>query len=375
MRYRGKRKRKIPLHINTTQRGRIRTVLFTVLIVCVYSIFFVPMSAQEVTLIPSWVNSNIRSAAIIDDAEVAIPFHYQHLFGYTTSDGTIMNVVPVSYGVSYSNTYYSLYDPINHPILVYTRKKKLAHAIDQYGYPRFYGERIIVLDQNGSSISEWSRGGEHWSRDFGGIISAVDGTENILLLGFFNGALVTLDSSGNTIAQLSPPEGESALFSAVAVADNEQIYVAYAEIRRQLLVYMRTEDQLMLAHAINVPPSSHAHPTYSYIQFIPSSQNFIYFDGLSLYLYNFADAHLTLLRQGVELIDIDMNTNYIAAITRDFAHTMLHIYSVHGTPFVRVPLIDMSSVSDHFVRFSTPTEMSVLIGIENTIVSLQEEAP
>ena len=453
------RRIRMSLHIRSKNRIRISRAVAIVMIVLLYVLIFVPDHGEDITLAPLWVSGMLSrgdaatggvdggataadgggiaaagqaagdgavtetgqvagddvagddataggsatqdSGAVTETGDAAIdggaiPFQYNRLFGYVSADGVIDTLLPVAYGVSYSDTYYSPYRSVNNPIPIYRRDGLISRVIDRYGYPVIDGERIIILDQNGSSASEWSPTEELWRRDFGTIISAVDSGPTLTAVAFFDGSVSLLDRAGNTVGIFADPDHGSRLLSAVALSADQRLSVAYEALRRQLLLFEIDGDtadtdrrpapisdsaaaiasnsafNTNLLSVIDTRARADGQYSFPYIAFLPISNNVIYFDGTTLSLYDVARSQLRPLHTDIELVDIDINERYVAAIVRTTAQTVLDVYLSNGAPLLRLPLADRSAVSDHFVRFSERDTLSLVIGIENSIIAIRQ---
>lgn len=369
------RRRLNTLHIDTRSRLRISRALLLVVLAFLYVIFFVPAHTNDTVVLPAWVTPPLTTDSITTSisSAPAVPFLYNRLFGYISPAGEIIMLLPVPYGIAYSNKYHSLYNPINHPIPLHRNDGKLVRTIDRHGYPLLYEDRVFILHQNGNSISEWNQRMELWRRDFSAIISAIDVKQTHTAISFFDGHAIIVDQAGKHTARLSPPATASHVFSTIALSDDQQICAVYEATQSQLLIFTLNDEEEQLIRTINMRSETRENPPFPYITFLPDSRNIIYYDGADLYLYHFETAETTLLHHAVSLLDIDMNNSYLAVITRNIVQTLLSVYTVDGNPLLRTTLTDTSSISDHFVRFSDQDTRSLILGIENRIIALQHQ--
>ena len=172
---------------------------------------------EETILRPRWITSLESNypvslgdfSAAENTGEELLSFLLGDRYGYVEDDGRFaINQTRKGY-ISISENYWAEYEGIPASVRVMDPHNNPVLTIDDPGgYPLFLDGRVFIVGKEQNSVSAiGSDGKELWTYDFPAPITCVDAANGALLAGTLDGAVVLLDSKGNTVFTPFEPGG------------------------------------------------------------------------------------------------------------------------------------------------------------------------
>lgn len=244
------------------QRKR-KTVFIMALLLGGYLLLFPRGTGKELQLQVQWVTSvdgaSLPTAAVgqpageSESAEHAETggrrwaFRLGDRFGYLDESGALLYAADVLYHVSMTDDRFVNYPDVSRTVVLQGVDGTILSAVDAAGYPLLFGDRMLLLRPDGTTISKWSVDGIReerlWEYSFASVYSAIDVAQDVTLVGDIDGRLVALDATGQQLLYYRSRSGRLPVVAAVALSSDASMAAALMDIDPQRVLLYRRGDE------------------------------------------------------------------------------------------------------------------------------------
>jgi len=264
-------------------KKKIYSVLF-IIILLAYFFLFPGTISKETLFVPLWeTDVSERTNLTLLPGKGVYPYKMGNLFGYLDENGQPVLTGRSSYDVTLSSSSYINYSNVQESLILRSTGGEILANLQTRAYPVFIKERLFLLGQDRTEVSEISREGELlWKRSFSSLISSMDSNPQHTLLGLLNGRFVLLDREGRELFSYEPGGSRLSAIYSCALSPDSTYLAAVSGIDPQRLVVLERRNEVYRAVVVfNLEQSRRRN------QFLAFSQdgNFLFYEGLDRIRY------------------------------------------------------------------------------------------
>lgn len=199
-----------------------RTLGFALLFTIAYLLIFSSPLKKEPVFKPAWVQNLAAPKAVPASKDaVNIGFRIGDIFGYATPEGAIKYLDTTQFNVAMENGRFVNYSSVSTNLVEKDSSGRIILSINSGGYPLFMGGRFFIISTDRTALSEVnSQGTKLWSRDFGSLITAMDGNSTDTVVGLLNGSIDVVDQGGKEIFHYRPTGSKLPAIYGCAISSN-----------------------------------------------------------------------------------------------------------------------------------------------------------
>ncbi len=359
---------------------RVTRILVVIALVGIlYSVLFVPSSADEPLFYPEWAIDDYQhgqSAAAAattgtqgsggagdTSGENGIEnYWYNGTFGAVSPRGEVVFAQAAPFYVNYSPQRYAIIERVNTDTAVRdSGSGRRLYSIPVPGYPHIHQQRAVMVFSSGYEVAEWSLDRELWRRSFAAPIAGVGVSARLAAIGLLDGRCVIVDRDGKEIGTTQAPGGVAVVAAVALSGDGARLAVIEAgEVdgtpRAWTAHYEISETGVTELYRFPLAPLSTTLPPLRFIE--DTYDVMLYHDG-ALYLVDDSHQQLRALERDVKLVAWDGNPQGIGAITAVGNRRTLTLYYPTGTPVLALPLGDQSTHPANFLHLHSGLSMTL----------------
>jgi hypothetical protein len=232
------------------KRRRARSVwILLPLVLAAYLVLFPVPGGKESYLRPVWA-VQLTEPRAVNAASTAVstagsfPFRVGDLFGYATSQGGLLHLERVLFGVSLCSTGFINYGQMPDHFVFMNPLGQMQYSLASSGYPLLGedGRALYAVASDLGSIRRLDEGGDViWSLGFASQITslALDGQQCVL--GLLDGRVLSVGPRGEVLYEYSPSGSRIPVVLSVAVAPKGSPIAAVVGIDPQRLLLIERE--------------------------------------------------------------------------------------------------------------------------------------
>lgn len=200
-----------------------------VLFVVLYLLVFPRNLPGELTLVPTKATPFTETASNKLSAGGSF-FTLGSWEGYWDADGNLQRVMARRPQATASGESMAWYDAAHNQIVVEGRQGvKFTVAGEQYPY--WSDGRLLSVDENRLGLKAYDAQGRiQWSKHFSSIITALDSTANLTVVGCLDGKLQVFDNKGASVGGFQPGGSRLPVIYNVAIAPNDKSILVLAGV-------------------------------------------------------------------------------------------------------------------------------------------------
>ena len=201
-------------------RKRRAVVLIAFAVVLLYMVLIPRETPPEYTVERRWIRQtdDVPDPGKWDEDIAAIPFLLDDSFGYVTREGDLLHVERVRHGVAFGGSAYANYGNVVQNLVLQNPVGRIIASLGPTGYPVFRDGRLFTLAEFGTRVTEWDpRGSSVWSRPFPSLITGMEASAGLGVIGLLSGQVVVLDPDGGVDARIVPDGSEVEAIYAVDI--------------------------------------------------------------------------------------------------------------------------------------------------------------
>ena len=239
-----------------------RFIIFPVLFLIIYIFAAAVPLGVDLYLKPIWVRAIMPDTAQAElegmgsEAEDANPqaaaeqfigktpkvFLTESRFGYFTADGELLRSSPVTQRISASSAAWTKYGSDAAKTPIYRPDGSLITVIEEPGFVYIDEGRFYLFEPGGSAVKQYGTDGKpRWRYLHTAPITAFHSTESGVIIGFSDGKLVALDSTGNVLFDFYPGGSDYQVILGAAISGGGQLAACVCGIDRQRVLLIRID--------------------------------------------------------------------------------------------------------------------------------------
>lgn len=224
----------------SSTRDRRRALVFSlvgVVFVLVYLLLFPRTLPREFTLLPEAATPLTGLAATNLDAEGSF-FVLGNWEGYWNASGEVQRSQPRRAQATASGEAVAWYDAAHDQVVVEGRKGE-RFTLPGEKYPTWARGRLFTLDENRLGLKAFdSEGRLLWTKQFASLITALDTSSNLTVIGTLDGRVQIFNAKGESLGGFQPGGSRLPVVYNVAVApqDGAILVLAGVEPKRFLVL-------------------------------------------------------------------------------------------------------------------------------------------
>ncbi len=212
------------------------------LFLIVYMLVAARPVAAELHFQPLWtINiSEHSSTAPIPPAEEAEAFILGSRYGWFTPDGHLGLSETMDFRAAISNHFYAVYNQTASDIPVFSLDGSPAFTITGSGFPHIDEDRVYLFLPGGNGVSRiGSDGTALWTYEHTAPITAFDSSPGGTVIGYADGRLVCLDSTGVERMHFYPGGSDLQVILGLAVSGDGNTIACVSGIDKQRFLIMQ----------------------------------------------------------------------------------------------------------------------------------------
>ncbi len=234
-----------------------RFVIFPLIILFIYIFVATAPLGQDIYFSPVWIRDitpdaaqaelegieeekagdNPQAQAALFNGKTPKVFMTDSRFGYFTADGEILRSSPVVMPVSASSAAWTEYrsDTVRTP--VYRPDGSLITMIEEPGFVHIAEDRLYLFEPGGSAVKQYGTDGKPmWRYLHTAPITAFHTSKSGAVIGFSDGKLVCLDSTGRTIFDFYPGGSDYQVILGAGISADGRFAACVSGLQKQRAV-------------------------------------------------------------------------------------------------------------------------------------------
>ena len=186
--------------------------------------------------------SEIRSPAEQFDETTPKVFFTESRFGYFTASGKLLRSSPIRQRISASAAAWTEYESNAVKTPIYRPDGSLITVIEEPGFVHVDEDRFYLFEPGGSAVKQYDADGKAvWRYLHTAPITAFHSTESGSVIGFSDGKLTCLDSSGNILFDFYPGGSNYQVILGAALSTDGRFAACVCGIERQRILLIRID--------------------------------------------------------------------------------------------------------------------------------------
>ncbi len=266
-----------------------RSLAFGLLFTAAYILIFSSPLKKEPILTPVWVQNLSRPTKIANSTNGnTVGFRIGDVFGYATPDGAIKYLDTTQFNVAMADKRFINYSSVSKSLVEKNTAGRITQTIDSRGYPIFMDGRSFVINTDRTALTELdSEGSEVWSRDFGSLITSMDVSSALTVVGLLNGSVVVVTKDGRIEYRYTPGGSKvSVVYGCAISSDGEYVALVSGLDPQKFILLARDKNgyrpRMVVDLAVPVHHQVHLHffpnNPYVYVE-SPGAINYFGTDG------------------------------------------------------------------------------------------------
>ena len=239
-----------------------RFIIFPILFLFIYIFAAAVPLGSDLYLKPVWVRTITPDSAQAElegssgEAEIAdrhvaaeqfagkTPkvFLTESRFGYFTADGELLRSSPVTQRISASSSAWSEYGSDAAKTPIYRPDGSLITVIEEPGFVYIDEDRFYLFEPGGSAVKQYGADGKPlWRCLHTAPITAFHSSPSGVVIGFADGKLAVLDSTGNVLFDFYPGGSDYQVILGAALSTDGRLAACVCGIDRQRVLLIRID--------------------------------------------------------------------------------------------------------------------------------------
>ncbi|WP_252714399.1 PQQ-like beta-propeller repeat protein [Treponema phagedenis] len=180
----------------------------------------------------------------------AKPFILGNRFGYFTSAGKVLSSFKIYHRISASENAWTMYPENAQKARVYKPSGEILTEITEPGFVHIDDDRIFLFGPGGNVVCQYDNSGKKlWQYLHTAPITAFQSSPAGAIIGFSDGRLVYIKSTGDVFFEFYPGGSNYQLILGAAISENGKLAAAVCGIDAQRVILIRLEeDQYKIIH-------------------------------------------------------------------------------------------------------------------------------
>lgn len=239
-----------------------RFVIFPLIILLLYMFTAAAPLGDDPYLYPMWIRDitpdaaqaelegieeerageNPQAAAALFAGKVPLAFLTDARFGYFTEEGELLRTAPITRRMSVSAAAWTEYGSNATRTPIYKPDGTLITVIEEPGFVYIDEDRFYLFEPGGSAVKQYGADGTVlWRYLHTAPITAFHSAESGAVIGFSDGKLVCLDSSGTIVFETYPGGSDYQVILGAGISKDGHYVVCVCGINQQRVLLIRVD--------------------------------------------------------------------------------------------------------------------------------------